>query len=213
MPSLRLVSVYYRHTVATVSARARLSFFSACVLIRPFTLRRLVIYYAGDKIIKGFAMKKILLALFLIAAAVIVSGAEIIGQVVGVSDGDTITILDNLDKGRFRVRLYGIDAPEKRQAFGNKAKGYLSGLIFGKQVTVRYSSIDRYGRIVGRIYLDKKDIALAMLSAGYAWHYVHFDKSPEYAAAEKKARAGRLGLWSDTSAVPPWDFRQSSKRK
>lgn len=131
-------------------------------------------------------MKKILLALFLIAAAVIVSGAEIIGQVVGVSDGDTITILDNLDKGRFRVRLYGIDAPEKRQAFGNKAKGYLPGLIFGKQVTVRYSSIDRYGRIVGRIYLDKKDIALAMLSAGYAWHYVHFDKSPEYAAAEKK---------------------------
>lgn len=158
-------------------------------------------------------MKKILFALFLIAAVVRVSGAEIIGQVVGVSDGDTITILDNLDKGRFRVRLYGIDAPEKRQAFGYKAKGYLSSLVFGKRVTVRYSSIDRYGRIVGRVYLEKQDICLAMLSAGYAWHYVHFDKSPEYAAAEKKARAGRLGLWSDTSAVPPWDFRQSSKRK
>lgn len=158
-------------------------------------------------------MKKIFPALFLIAAAAIVSGAEIIGQVVGVSDGDTITVLDNLDKGRFLVRFYGIDAPEKRQAFGTKAKWYLSGLIFGKQVTVRYSSIDRYGRIVGRIYLDKKDISLAMLSAGYAWHYVRFDKSPEYANAEKQARASRLGIWADTSAVPPWDFRQASKRK
>lgn len=158
-------------------------------------------------------MKKVLFVLFLIAAVFRVSGAEIIGQVVGVSDGDTITILDNLDKGRFRVRLYGIDAPEKRQAFGNKAKGYLSSLVFGKRVTVRYSSIDRYGRIVGRVYLEKQDICLTMLSAGYAWHYVHFDKSPEYAAAEKQARAGGRGLWSDRSAVPPWDYRRASKRK
>lgn len=157
-------------------------------------------------------MKKIFIILFLIAV-VRVAGAEIIGQVVGVSDGDTITILDDLDKGRFRVRLYGIDAPEKRQAFGNKAKGYLSSLVFGKQVTIRYSSIDRYGRIVGRVYHDKQDICLAMLSAGLAWHYIHFDKSQEYAAAEKKARAGRLGLWSDRSAVPPWDFRRARKRK
>lgn len=158
-------------------------------------------------------MKRILLVLFLIAAAVRVAGAEIIGQVVGVSDGDTITILDDLDKGRFRVRLYGIDAPEKRQAFGNKAKIYLSSLIFGKSVKVRFTSIDRYGRIVGRVYHGKQDICLAMISAGLAWHYIHFDKSPEYAGAEKKARAGRLGLWSDRSAVPPWDFRRSSRRR
>lgn len=156
-------------------------------------------------------MKKVLLAL-LFGTAICVWGAEITGCVVGISDGDTITVLDDMDKGRFRVRLYGIDAPEKRQAFGNKAKGYLSGLIFSKQVTVRYSSIDRYGRIVGRIYLDKKDISLAMLSAGYAWHYVSLDQTPEYATAEKQARGGRLGLWSDVSAVPPWVFRKTQHR-
>ena len=159
-------------------------------------------------------MKKALVLLFLIAAAVGVSCAEIVGRVVGVSDGDTITVLDDLDKGQFRVRLSGIDAPEKGQAFGQKAKQYLSGLIFGKSVSVRFTSIDRYGRIVGRIYLDRADIGLAMLSAGFAWHYVHFDKSPEYAAAEKQARAGRLGLWSDTAPpVPPWEFRASRKKK
>lgn len=156
--------------------------------------------------------KTFCLVLLLIFAGC-VSGAEIIGRVVGVSDGDTITILDDLDKGRFRVRLFGIDAPEKRQAFGNKAKIYLSSLIFGKSVKVRFTSIDRYGRIVGRVYHGKQDICLAMISAGLAWHYIHFDKSPEYAGAEKKARAGRLGLWSDRSAVPPWDFRRSSRRR
>lgn len=160
-------------------------------------------------------MKKILLGLFLIAAVLWgsgVYGAEILGRVVGVSDGDTITVLDEMDKGRFRVRLFGVDAPEKRQAYGNKAKNYLSSLIFGKRVSVRFASVDRYGRIVGRIYLEKKDICLAMIAAGFAWHYIHFDKSPAYAAAEKKARAGRLGLWSDRSPVPPWDFRRQKKK-
>lgn len=100
-------------------------------------------------------MKKAIFLLFLIAAAVGVSGAEIVGRVVGVSDGDTITVLEDLDKGRFRVRLAGIDAPEKGQAFGQKAKQYLSGLIFGKAVSVRFTTVDRYGRIVGRVYLDR----------------------------------------------------------
>ena len=71
--------------------------------------------------------------------------AEIIGKVVGVSDGDTITVSDNLDKGKFRIRLDKIDAPEKKQAFGNKAKQYLSSLIFGKQVSIRYRAVDHYG--------------------------------------------------------------------
>lgn len=153
-------------------------------------------------------MKRILLILFVIAAAVSVSGAEIIGRVVGVADGDTITVLDEMDKGRFRVRLYGIDAPEKKQAFGNKAKQYLSSLVYSKRVSVRFSTVDRYGRIVGRVYVSGKDISLVMLSAGYAWHYVHFDKSPEYAAAENKARSAGVGLWSDRSPVQPWEFRK-----
>ena len=158
-------------------------------------------------------MRKTIFLLFLIAAAVGVSGAEIVGRVVGVSDGDTITVLDDLDKGRFRVRLSGIDAPEKKQAFGQKSKQYLSGLIFGKVVSVRFTSIDRYGRIVGRVYLDRADICREMIAAGFAWHNVHFDKSPEYADAEKQARDGRRGLWADTAPpVPPWEFRRAASK-
>jgi endonuclease YncB( thermonuclease family) len=153
-------------------------------------------------------MKKLLLVLFVIVAAVGVSGAEIIGRVVGVADGDTITVLDEMDNGRFRIRLNGIDSPEKKQAYGNKAKQYLSSLVYGKRVSVRFSTVDRYGRIVGRVYVSGKDISLAMLSAGYAWHYTQYDKSPEYAAAEKSAASARLGLWADRSPVPPWEFRR-----
>ena len=191
--------------------RARVWAFIGVLIYLCWLSRQSGLYYWYSK--KGLAMKK-RIVLFLIAATVWVSGAEIVGRVVGVSDGDTITVLDNLDKGRFRVRLSGIDAPEKKQAFGQKAKQYLSGLIFGKVVSVRFRTIDRYGRIVGRIYLDRADICLAMVAAGFAWHYVHFDKSPDYADAEKQARAGRLGLWSDTvPPVPPWDFRASKKKK
>lgn len=156
---------------------------------------------------------KIFFFLFLITAAVILSGAEMTGRVVGVSDGDTITILDDLDKGRFRVRLSGIDAPEKKQSFGKKAKQYLSELIFNKTVSIRFSAIDQYGRIIGRVYLDNMDVGLAMLSAGMAWHYAQYDNTPEYDAAEKQARAAGFGLWSDRAAVPPWDFRRMNRNR
>ena len=159
-------------------------------------------------------MKKTLLLLcfFLIAAAA--PGAEIVGRVVGVSDGDTVTVLDALDNGRFRVRLAGIDAPEKRQPFGQKAKQHLSGLIYGKTVSIRFTEIDRYGRIVGRIHLDGSDVCLAMIAAGFAWHYVQYDATPAYAAAEAQARAARIGLWADPAPpVPPGEYRRAEKEK
>lgn len=156
-------------------------------------------------------MKKIAFILVLIVAGLQVFSAEILGRVVGVADGDTITVLDEMDNGRFRIRLYGIDCPEKKQAYGNKAKKHLSALVYGKRVSVRFSSIDRYGRILGRVYVSGKDISLVMLSAGYAWHYSQYDSSPEYAAAEKKARSAGVGLWADRSPVPPWVFRRKGK--
>lgn len=133
-------------------------------------------------------MKKIILLCVLVFASTVLFCAEITGKVIRVSDGDTISVLDALDGGNFRIRISGIDAPETKQPFGQKAKQYLSGLIFGKTVSVRFTEIDRYGRIVGRVYLERADVGLAMLSAGFAWHYVHFDKTPEYAAAEKQAK-------------------------
>ena len=108
-----------------------------------------------------------LLSLLLLSLSLF--SAEIIGKVVGVSDGDTITVLDDMDQGKFRIRLDKIDAPEKKQAFGNKAKQFLSTLIFGKKVSIRFKSIDNYGRVLGVVSLDGKEINLVMVQNGYAW--------------------------------------------
>lgn len=96
------------------------------------------------------------LLLILTFISISLSAAEIKGKVVGVSDGDTITVLDDMDKGRFRIRLDKIDAPEKKQAFGNKSKQFLSSLIYGKNVVVRFNKIDNYGRVLEWFSLEKR---------------------------------------------------------
>ncbi len=138
-------------------------------------------------------MKKlILLSLSLLLLSLSVFSAEIIGKVIGVTDGDTITVSDDMDQGIFRIRLDKIDAPEKKQAFGNKSKQYLSNLIFGRKVSVRFKAVDRYGRILGVIFCNGVEINLPMVQNGYAWHYSYFDQTPSYIEAEKQAkRAGK----------------------
>ena len=127
-----------------------------------------------------------------------------------VADGDTLTILD-AENTQHRIRLHGIDAPEKRQAFGEKAKQHLSSLVFGKDVVVKVQDTDRYGRVVGKVFADGADANLEMLKAGYAWHYKHYDSTPAYAAAEIEARATHKGLWADKNPIEPWSFRKSSR--
>lgn len=148
-----------------------------------------------------------------ILLAVMVPAAEIRGKVVAVLDGDTVTVLDDLDNAQFRIRLSGIDAPEKNQAFGTAAKKHLSGLVFGKVVSVRFKEVDRYGRIVGRIWLDGADVNLRMIRDGMAWHYSYFGKTPEYAEAERLARAEKRGLWIDENPVNPYQFRKMNRRE
>lgn len=135
---------------------------------------------------------------------------EFAGEVVSVADGDTVTILETVGAQRkqWRVRLHGIDAPEKSQAFGDKARQHLAALVFRKQVTVTVRDVDKYGRLVAEVVSDKINVNLAMLSAGLAWHYKRYDNSPEYAQAETDARSKKIGIWSDADAVPPWDFRR-----
>ena len=132
-------------------------------------------------------MKPIFLLSLLLLSLSLFS-AEIKGKVVAVTDGDTITVLDEMDKGNFKIRLDKIDAPERTQPFGSKAKQFLSSLIFGKQVSVRFKEIDRYGRVSGVIYRDGAEINLVMVQNGYAWHYSYYDKTPAYIQAEKQAR-------------------------
>jgi endonuclease YncB( thermonuclease family) len=135
------------------------------------------------------------------------------GEVVAVADGDTITVLDDAHR-QHRVRLAGIDAPEKRQPFGTRARESLGKRVFRHVVQVNFKKLDRYGRIVGKVTLDGADVCLEQVTAGLAWHYVAYqrEQSPEdrraYARAEAEAREARRGLWADSHPEAPWDFRQ-----
>ena len=135
---------------------------------------------------------------------------ELHGRVVRVADGDTVTILSG-GSAQHKIRLYGIDAPESHQAFGQKSRERLAHYVSGKDVTVKWKSKDKYGRILGTVWLGSTDINLQMLRDGFAWHYKRFDTNPVYAAAESEARAARRGLWVDPNPVPPEEFRHGGK--
>jgi len=141
-----------------------------------------------------------LLVLLLSAAGVF--AATLRGEVVGLADGDTITVLDS-GKRSIRVRLAGIDAPERSQAFGSRARHQLASMVFRKQVLVEYEKEDRYGRIVGKVMVEGLDVNLELIRDGLAWHYKAFaneqtlaDQSA-YAQAEKDAQRARRGLWAE----------------
>ena len=134
------------------------------------------------------------------------------GKVVGVHDGDTITVLAG-EKTQIKVRLYGIDAPEGGQAFGNKAKQALSALVFGKTIKLDIVDRDRYGRSVANVHADGNWVNERMVSIGMAWHYKAYSKDPRLAKAEDAAREKRLGLWQDADPVPPWAYRRPPGKK
>lgn len=158
-----------------------------------------------------------------VAALVVLTGfcgrlaAETLtGEVVGLADGDTVTVLDSSHR-QHKVRLMGIDAPEKAQPFGTRSKQALSAAVFRQTVTVEWRKLDRYGRIIGRVMVKGRDANLAQVEAGLAWHYVAYasEQAPEdrsaYAAAEARARGQGRGLWQDRGPVAPWDFRHAKR--
>ena len=134
-------------------------------------------------------------------------------SVVKVSDGDTISVLDAAHH-QARVRLWGVDAPESKQAFGEASRRHLAEHIAGKDVRLELHGRDRYGRVLAVVWLGDENENLMQVRDGYAWHYVAFaKKAKEYAAAEKSARELHLGLWSDAHPVPPWEWRKARRRK
>ena len=161
----------------------------------------------------------------LIVSALLIGNAyadSLLGVVVGVSDGDTITVLDS-ERQQHKVRLGGIDAPEKAQPFGQRSKENLSRLVFNKEVAVDWTKRDRYGRIVGKVMVQPSDCPTcpktldagqAQLSVGMAWWYRKYAKEqpPEdrgrYESEEQEARVRRVGLWQDPDPVPPWEWRR-----
>jgi len=136
--------------------------------------------------------------------------ADFTGQVVGIVDGDTIDVMHN-GKAK-RVRLYGIDCPEKKQPYGKKAKWFTSDLAFKKIVTVIVKDHDRYGRTIGEVILPNgKSLNNELVRAGYAWWYFKYaPKDFDLKILQKASMELKAGLWADADPVAPWEFRGSS---
>lgn len=133
------------------------------------------------------------------------------GKVISVKDGDTIEMLIN--SKAVRIRLFGVDAPEKGQPFGEKSRQYTADLCFGKTVRMEKKDKDQYGRIVAEIYLpDGTSLNHRLVAAGFAWHYTQFSKNPDMARAQQKARTERKGLWAEPQPMAPWNWRKQHRR-
>ncbi len=150
------------------------------------------------------------IAFLLLISPLFLFSGQITGRVISVIDGDTIRILTP-DKQNIKIRLNCIDAPEKRMPYGKKSKYHLSDLIFGKEVTVITHGRGHYGRIIGTIILNGRDINLEQVKAGMAWVYRKYCHAPKYYEAEKYAREHKLGLWQDPNPIPPWEWRHHKK--
>jgi endonuclease YncB( thermonuclease family) len=139
------------------------------------------------------------------------------GRVVGIADGDTLTLLDETNT-QHKVRLSGIDSPEKKQPFGQHCKQSLSALAYGRTVAVEANKRDRYGRVIGKVLVDGEDANLEQVRRGCAWHYKQYQNEQTlndrlaYNTAEESARASGVGLWTDREPVPPWGWRKARRK-
>lgn len=136
--------------------------------------------------------------------------ADFRGRVVSIADGDTITVLTT-EKEQIKVRLANIDAPEKRQPYGSKAKSFTGQLVFNKTVYVDGSKTDQYGRVIGTVYLNDLNVNKTIVSNGYAWAYRRYLTDQNYLSLEKTARHNRLGLWVDSNPTPPHQWRKANQ--
>ncbi len=140
------------------------------------------------------------------------SGSEIYGKVTKVSDGDTITVLAPEGDRKYKIRFYGIDAPESSQAFGKESGKALADMIDGKFVTVKVANVDQYQRHVGKVYCDGVYINLEMAKQGMAWHYYSYaPKDLDIMHAQQAAQRSGLGLWKEQRPQPPWEYRKQQK--
>jgi endonuclease YncB( thermonuclease family) len=151
-----------------------------------------------------------LIALLCLVVSVHVHAETLTGRVVGVADGDTLTILDS-NKGLTKIRLHQIDAPEKKQDFGQRSKQSLSELVYGKQVRIEVFDTDKYQRKVGKVWVNGQDANLEQVKHGMAWVYVKYANEPAYFAAERTAKMNRIGLWNQPNPNPPWVFRHPER--
>lgn len=144
--------------------------------------------------------------LLYLLSAFSICAATFTGTVVGVTDGDTITVLDS-DNVSHKIRLYGIDAPENLQTYGYRSKQLLSALVNGDEVHINYCTKDSYGRVIGKVYINSLYVNAEMIRLGMAWHYKQYSKDKDLAELEDSARREKRGIWSQYMPTPPWEYR------
>ncbi|MGZ5044131.1 MAG: thermonuclease family protein [Methylobacter sp.] len=153
---------------------------------------------------------RLILALFFIFSFCAGATEILEGRVVGVHDGDTVTLL-MMGNQQLKIRLAQIDAPESDQAFGQRSKQSLSNMVFNKTVHVEKETIDKYGRTVGTIIVDGIDANKEQVKRGMAWVYRQYLHDQSLLQVEDEARQMKVGLWSEPNPMPPWEYRHSKK--
>ena len=157
-------------------------------------------------------MRRIIFTI-LILFPLLLSAQILKGKAVKIADGDTFTLLVN-GHDQVKIRIDGIDAPEKGQAFGNRAKEYLSSMIWEKELTVSVTKKDRYGRSISKVSTPSiTDVGLEMIKAGFAWQYRDYNNEKAYEDAESLARQNKKGLWLDNNPKRPQDFRKEKRNQ
>jgi len=153
----------------------------------------------------------VLTVVLLLWPALAAAAQQYAAKVVGVTDGDTITVRREGHPTE-RVRVHGIDTPEHGQPYGTRAKQFTSQLVFGQTVTIRVRDRDRYGRTVADVVLsDGRDLGQELVRAGLAWWYRKYSTDRRLEALEAKARQAKRGLWSELNPVPPWEWRRRNR--
>jgi len=156
-------------------------------------------------------IKPILFVLLVLWACSIEAGERWAGEVVGISDGETIKVMRG--GHQVKIRLYGIDCPEKGQAFRRRAKKFTSDLVFRKVVQIDAVDTDRYGRTIAWVYVRGRNVNVELVRAGLAWHYKRYSTDRILVYAELEARGKRLGLWQERKPVASWEFRRLKRKK
>jgi endonuclease YncB( thermonuclease family) len=163
--------------------------------------------------LKNITGLRLVMLSFILLICKSATAETLFGHVIGVHDGDTLTVLDSYQQ-QHRIRLSGIDAPELKQAYGRASKRHLSDQVFDRDVALDCGKVDRYGRRICVVLVDKRDVNLLQIESGMAWWYQAYAKEQapgygqRYEMAEQQAKAGGKGLWTEPSPLPPWEWRR-----
>lgn len=163
----------------------------------------------------GKSIRNWILAVFFVIASL--STSDILaweGKVVGISDGDTITVLSP-DKRQIKIRLYGVDCPEGGQDFGSRAKQFTSNKVFGKTVEIDPLTIDAYGRTVAMVEVDGSNLSQMLIESGMGWVFDKYCKMQgcnDWRKRQENAKSRKAGIWSTANPIPPWDYRHTQRK-